>query len=91
MNEHISEIVYSVAGRDKGICFIVTAQEQNFVYLCNGKCRKVGSPKKKKIRHVKFTGVKNDFIMNRLLTVGKVTNKEVRFALSDYEKKLSEQ
>ena len=91
MNEHLAEFVYAIAGRDKGKHFIVTSQEDNYLYLCNGKCRKVGSPKKKKIRHVTFSGVKNEFILNRLTTTGKVTNKEVRYALSDYEKRLSEE
>lgn len=91
MGEHISEIVCAIAGRDKGKYFIVTAQEDNFLYLCNGKCRKVGSPKKKKIRHVTFTGEKSEFIFNKLQTVGKVTNKEVRYALSDYQKRLSDE
>jgi ribosomal protein L14E/L6E/L27E len=90
MGEHIAEIVCATAGRDKGKYFIVTAKEDNFVYLCNGKCRKVGSPKKKKVRHVVFTGEINEFILNRLTTIGKVTNKEVRYALSDYEKRLSQ-
>ena len=88
MGEHIADIVCATAGRDKGMYFIVTAQQDNYVYICNGKCRKVGSPKKKKIRHETFTGVKNEFILNRLMTIGKVTNKEVRYALSDYEKKI---
>ena len=91
MNEHLAEFVYAIAGRDKGKCFIVTAQEDNFLYLCNGKCRKVGSPKKKKIRHVEFTGIVNEFVLNKLETNGKVTNKEVRYALSDYEKRLSDE
>ena len=91
MGEHIAEIVYAIAGRDKGKYFVVIDSKDNFVYLCNGKCRKVGSPKKKKIRHVTFTGFVNEFLLNRINTVGKVTNKEVRYALSDYEKRLSEQ
>ncbi len=91
MGEHIAEFVYAIAGRDKGKYFVVTAQEDNFIYLCNGKCRKVGSPKKKKIRHVTFTGVKSEFILNKLKTSGKVTNKELRYALSDYLKRLSDE
>ena len=91
MDQYIAEIVYAVAGRDKGKCFVVTAQEDNFVYLCNGKSRKVGSPKKKKIRHVSFVGAKNAFLYDKLASGGKITNKEVRYALADYPDRLSDE
>ena len=84
MTEHIGEIVLATSGRDKGEYFIVCAIEENFLYLCNGKSRKVGKPKKKKIKHVSFCGVKDDFILKRLVETGKLTNKEVRYALSNY-------
>ena len=84
MESHIAEIVYAIAGRDKGECFVVASEEENFLYICNGKSRKVGNPKKKKIKHVSFTGYKDEFIMSRLATTGKLTNKEVRYALSNF-------
>lgn len=84
MDNHIAEVVCTLAGRDKGKYFLVIAQKDNFLYLCDGKGRKVGSPKKKKIKHVSFTDVKNDFVSSKLAQGGKLTNKEVRYALSDY-------
>ena len=89
MESHIAEFVYAIAGRDKGDCFIVTSQEENFVYLCDGKSRKVSNPKKKKIKHVSFSGVTDEFILKRLTTTGKLTNKEVRYALSNFLGRLS--
>lgn len=90
MGEYIADVVCAVAGRDKGKFFVVTAQEDNFVYLCDGKIRKVGSPKKKKIKHVEFIGMKNDFLYDKLSSGGKITNKEVRYALADFGDRLSE-
>ena len=84
MESHIAEVVYDIAGRDKGDCFIVTAEEENFLYLSDGKSRKVSNPKKKKIKHVSFTGVRDDFILGRITTTGRLTNKEVRYALSNF-------
>ena len=84
MESHIAEFVYAIAGRDKGDCFIVSAQEDNYLYLCDGKSRKVSNPKKKKIKHVSFSGVKDEFVLGRLTTTGKLTNKEVRYALSNF-------
>ena len=90
MGEYIANVVCALAGRDKGKHFVVTAQEANFVYLCDGKSRKVGSPKKKKIKHVDFTGVRNEFLYGKLSTGGKITNKEVRYALADFRDGLSD-
>ena len=89
MDSHIAEFVYAIAGRDKGDCFIVTKVEDNFLYLCDGKSRKVSNPKKKKIKHVSFSGVTDEFILKRLTTTGKLTNKEVRYALSNFLGRLS--
>ena len=91
MSEYIADVVYAVAGRDKGKYFVVTAQEDNFVYLCDGKSRKVGSPKKKKLKHVSFTGIKNEFLYGKLSGGGKITNKEVRYALAHFGDRLSDE
>ena len=77
-------IVRSIAGRDKGDLFIVLSREAEFVYLVNGELRKVDSPKKKKLKHIQGTNSVSEFIKNKLETVGKVTNSEVRKALAEY-------
>ena len=84
MDAHPGEFVYASAGRDEGKCFIVLSVEDNYLYLCDGKSRKVSNPKKKKIKHVRLTGDKDEFIVNKLETVGKLTNKEVRYSLNNY-------
>lgn len=84
MDAHPGEFVYASAGRDEGKCFIVLSRVDNYLYLCDGKSRKVSNPKKKKIKHVRLTGDKDEFIVNKLETVGKLTNKEVRYSLNNY-------
>ena len=81
MDIHHGEFVNASKGRALGKCFIVISKEDNYLYLCDGKSRKVSNPKKKKIKHVEFTGVSDEFIVNRLAQVGKLTNKEVRYSL----------
>ena len=75
-------IVRSIAGRDKGDLFIVLSVEDEFVYLANGELRKVDRPKKKKLKHIQGSEKMSEFIANKLETVGKVTNSEVRKALA---------
>ena len=69
-------IVRSIAGRDKGDLFIVLSRE--------GDLRKVDHPKKKKLKHLQGTNSVSDFVSNKLATVGKVTNSEVRKALAEF-------
>ena len=49
----IGDLVVSVSGRDKGEYLLVIKAEGDRIYLVNGKTRKVKSPKKKNVRHVK--------------------------------------
>jgi ribosomal protein L14E/L6E/L27E len=50
-------VVRSKAGHDVGGFFVVVADEGNFVLLCNGKERKLGSPKRKNKRHIAVTSL----------------------------------
>lgn len=79
----IGSVVRSKAGRDKGDLFIVLAREGEYAYLANGDLRKVDNPKKKKLKHLQPSGKVSEFIKNKLETVGKVTNSEVRKALAE--------
>ena len=77
-------IVRSIAGRDKGDLFIVISREGDYAYLANGELRKVDRPKKKKLKHLQRSNTVSEFIQNKLQTTGKVTNSEVRKALSEF-------
>ena len=77
-------IVRSIAGRDKGDLFIVLSREGDYAYLANGELRKVDRPKKKKLKHLQGSYSVSEFIQNKLQTTGKVTNSEVRKALSEF-------
>ena len=50
-------VVRSIAGHDKGEFFVVAKDEGNFVLLCNGKERKLESPKKKNKKHIALTSL----------------------------------
>ena len=84
MDAHPGEFVYATAGRDKGKCFVILSVEDEYLYLADGRARKVSTPKKKKVKHVEMTGDKDEFILAKLMQSGKVTNKEIRYSLSNY-------
>lgn len=49
------QVVYSKCGRDKGGVFIVVSVEDEYVYLADGKLRRLEKPKRKKLKHIQPT------------------------------------
>lgn len=75
--------VRSKAGRDKGVDFMVIAVDGDYVSLADGDMRKVDHPKKKKLKHIQPSEGFSQFIADKLESIGKVTNAEVRKALAE--------
>lgn len=48
-------IVFSKAGRDKGMAMVVLGAEGEYLHLADGKLRTLQKPKRKKIKHVQPT------------------------------------
>ena len=48
-------VVISSAGHDSGRPMVVTGADGGFVFVADGKERKLDSPKKKNIKHVRMT------------------------------------
>ena len=79
-----THIVSSLAGRDKGRLFIVMETEPNFVYLVDGKLRKVESPKRKSIKHIAYAGQLRADFSKKIISGEKVLNSEIRRALAEF-------
>ncbi len=71
-------IVFSKAGRDKGMLFLVVKREGEYAYVSDGKLRKIENPKRKKIKHLQGTHTvfKREFSENF----------QVRSILAEYRK-----
>ncbi len=52
MKPEVSSIVLSLNGRDKEKLFFVVHTDENYVWLSDGKSRKLSKPKCKKVSHV---------------------------------------
>lgn len=74
-------IVRSAAGRDKGNFLVVLKADDEFVYLADGKERRLASPKKKRIKHVKFT--------NTVIDTDSLTDKKLRSVIEEFKTHLS--
>ena len=80
----IGQLVFSKSGRDKGKLFIVTCIEEEYLYLADGKLRKIEAPKKKKKKHVQKTNSVVESIKEKIQEESKLNNADVRKALAQY-------
>lgn len=79
----IGQIVHSRAGRDKGRSFIVVSLvDEEYVLIADGDLRKISKPKKKKIKHLVLHDLYAEGIKSMLLNNQKVTDADLRKALS---------
>ncbi len=77
------QLAYSKAGRDKDFPYLVMRIEANIAWVADGKVRRVENPKRKNIRHLRFTHSIAHTIAEKLAAGVAVTNAEVRQALQD--------
>lgn len=79
----IGQVVHSRAGRDKGRSFIVVSLvDEEYVLIADGDLRKINKPKKKKIKHLVLHDLYAEDIKAMLLNNQKVTDADLRKALS---------
>ena len=72
----VGTVVKAKAGRDKEGFFVVVKSEDKWVFIADGKRRKVESPKKKNPLHLTVT--------NTVLSHSMDTNRNIRKALKDF-------
>ena len=71
------QIVKSLSGRDKDRYFVLLAVQEEFVWLADGKMRKLEHPKCKKTKHIQITKTVVPIDPNP-------TDKQLRKLLHDY-------
>ncbi|WRS27494.1 KOW domain-containing RNA-binding protein [Oscillospiraceae bacterium MB08-C2-2] len=74
-------VVKSVAGHDQNRFYVITKIEPGFVWIADGRLRKLEKPKRKNILHIKKT--------NTALSLEKIsTDKKLREALRPFNEAL---
>lgn len=79
----IGQVVYSTMGRDQEQYFVVSGIEDEYVYLIDGKLRRVDKPKRKKLKHIKPTHIVISSIKEKLLKKESFLDAEVRKQLKN--------
>ena len=77
-----ADMIVSLAGRDKGQLFFVVDTDEQYVYLADGKGRRLESPKRKKRRHVRKLPQTDTRVAEKLRNGDKVLNSELRRELA---------
>lgn len=80
----VGQLVYSKGGRDKGRLFIVINIEGDYLYLADGKFRKIEAPKMKKIKHVQKVNYVMMEIKEKIQEESNLKNADLRKALKQY-------
>ena len=84
------DVIQSAAGHDKGEFFLIVKEEGDFVWLVDGKSRKLETPKKKRRKHVVSTGLWTHPVAGRLEEGVPVLDSEIRRALAAFREWFSE-
>lgn len=66
MEYTVGQVVYSKSGHDSGKAFIITEVGDEYLYLTDGKNRKMDKPKKKKFKHVQVTNYSDAELKNKI-------------------------
>ena len=86
-----SDIIESLAGRDKGKFFYVIDVEENFVLIADGKGRKLENPKRKKLKHVRRVTRTETRVALKIQNGDKVLNSELRRDLATFGQQFNSQ
>ena len=86
-----SDIIESLAGRDKGKFFYVMDVEDNYVLIADGKGRKLENPKRKKLKHVRRVTRTETRVALKILQGDKVLNSELRRDLATFGQQFNSQ
>ena len=86
-----ADVVVSLAGRDKGQLSFVLDTDDLFVYIADGKGRRLEQPKRKKRKHVRKLPQTDTRVAEKIRNGDKVLNSELRRELAAYGQKFNSQ
>ncbi|MDR1774810.1 MAG: KOW domain-containing protein [Clostridioides sp.] len=81
-NLSVGQVVKASAGRDEGhLYFIIEIVDEQYVYIADGKRRKLLKPKLKKVKHLKKYNFINQEVKRRILSKEDITDSFLRAEL----------
>lgn len=86
MELEAGSLVQSIAGRDKGSYFFILKEEDEYIYLVDGKYRCLDCPKKKKKKHVKALAWEKHSLGDKIRAEQKVTDEEIKYFIRCFKR-----
>ncbi len=80
----IGNFAYSKAGHDKKELYVIVAEDEDFVYLSDGRLKKIAHPKKKNKKHIQEIKAADDTVRSRLIAGQAVRDEEIKRAIKIY-------
>ena len=81
MNNYTGYFAKSLAGHDHSNVYIIVDADNEYVYLVDGKLKKVDNPKKKKIKHIQIIKRTDDTITDKINNNIALTNEDIKYAI----------
>lgn len=83
----IGRFASSKAGHDKGVLYVIIAQDLKFVYLCDGKFHTLEKPKKKSRKHITlYEDSITEELKNRLINKERIFDHKIKYAIKMQQK-----
>ena len=78
---------FSKAGHDKGKLYVIVAEEQDYVSLCDGRLKKIDAPKKKRKKHIQIVNRRvGEELLAGLEKRETMLDEQIKYAIKQYEK-----
>ena len=78
----------SKAGHDKGQLYIIIKEDEEYVYLTDGRLKPLDGPKKKKKKHIQIIKKTEEQIYLTIDENKQISNEEIKRAIKEYMRKL---
>ncbi|MFI3174635.1 MAG: RNA-binding protein [Bacillota bacterium] len=89
MEVEVGQLVYPKCGRDQGCDMVIVQVSEPYVFLADGKKRKLDKPKKKKKIHLQTTHYVDEALGKKLSEGAYVLDADLRKMIKQYKEKRS--
>lgn len=84
----VGMLATSKAGHDKTEVYVIVAEDEKYIYLCDGRLKPLEKPKKKSRKHIQIIKAKvNEDLQERLVKGMTVYNEEIKRMIKEFNQK----
>lgn len=77
----VGKFARSKAGHDKDRIYVIAGEDAEYVYLMDGRLRKVSNPKRKKKKHIQLIQKEDEVVSRQLMDNNPVTDEQIKAAI----------